>query len=139
MTKYPSIYSPNKQINAVQYICELLCQKKADFEHTRLPIRFWETMPAWNRYFRKNLRNVAKLLKIYDERAIINVLRSREFGRRYSIFTEFAEKLITQEQEKINLSKAVEKDIVVRSDINQKPRKQNIKRGILSKLAELED
>ena len=139
MNKYPSIYSPNKQINAVQYICELLCQKKADFEKIRLPMKFWDTMPKWNRYFRKNLRNVAKLLKIYDERAIINVLRSREFGRRYSIFTEFAEKLIIKEQEKINLSQAVEKDIVVRSDINQKPRQQNVKQGILSKLAELEE
>ena len=139
MNKYPSIYSPNKQINAVQYICELLCQKKADFEKIRLPIKFWDTMPKWNRYFRKNLRNVAKLLKIYDERAIINVLRSKEFGRRYSLFTDFADKLIIKEQEKINLSQAIEKDIVVRSDINQKPRQQNVKQGILSKLAELED
>ena len=136
--KYQSIYSPDKQCNALQYICELLCQKKAEFDKIRLPIRFWETMPAWDRYFKKNLRNVAKLLKKYDERAIINVLRSPQFGKRYSIFTDFAENLISKEQEKINLAKAVEKNVVVRPDVNQKPRRPNIKRGILSKLADLD-
>jgi len=138
MNKYQSIYSPNKSINATQYICELLCQKKADFDKIRLPMKFWNSMPTWDRYFKKNLRNVAKLLKKYDERAIINVLRSEKFGRRYSIFTDFAEQLIQKEQEKIDLAKAVEKNVVVRPDINQKPRPQNIKRGILSKLSELD-
>lgn len=138
MNKYQSIYSPNKYINATQYICELLCQKKADFDKIRLPMKFWNSMPTWDRYFKKNLRNVAKLLKKYDERAIINVLRSEKFGRRYSIFTDFAEQLIQKEQEKIDLAKAVEKNVVVRPDINQKPRPQNIKRGILSKLSELD-
>ena len=136
--KYQSIYSPNKQCNALQYICELLCQKKADFDNVRLPTRFWDSMPTWNRYFKKNLRKTAVLLKRYDERAIINVLRDKKFGKRYSIFTEFAEKMIEQEQHKIDLAKAVEKNVVVRPDINQKPRRQNIKRGILSKLAELD-
>jgi len=139
MTKYPSIYSPNKECSAIQYICELLCQKKADFDKTRLPMKFWETMPIWNRYFKKNLRQTAILLKKYDARAIINTLRSAEFGRRYSIFTDFAENLIAKEQEKIDLAEAVSKTIVVRPDINQKPRQQKQKKGILSKLADLDE
>ena len=138
MTKYKSLFSPNKQCNALQYICELLCQKKADFDNIRLPMKFWDSMPAWDRYFKKNLRRVAKLLKRYDERAIINVLRSSKFGNRYSIFTDFAESLMIVEQKKIDLTKAVEKSDIVRPDINSKPREQNVKRGILSKLSELD-
>jgi hypothetical protein len=95
-------------------------------------------MPVWNRYFKKNLRKVSKLLKIYDERAIINALQSQKFSNRYSIFTEFADKIIKEEQEKINLTNAVEKNTIVRPNINQKPRKPNVKLGILSKLSELE-
>ena len=136
--KYNSIYSPNKTCNALQYICELLCQKKADFDKIRLPTRFWDTMPAWDRYFKKNLRRVAKLLKIYDERAIINVLRGPKFDNRYSIFTEYAETIMVKEQEKINLARAVEKNIVVRPDVNQQPRRQNVRQGVLGKLAELD-
>lgn len=135
---YQSIYSPNKQCNALQYICELLCKKKADFDKIRLPMKFWDSMPTWDRYFKKNLRNVAKLLKKYDERAIINVLNSPKFAKRYSIFTDFAENLIAKEQEKIKLAQAVEKNVVVRPDVNQKPRRSNVKKGILGKLAELD-
>lgn len=136
--KYTSIYSPDKQINALQYICELLCQKKADFDNVRLPIRFWDTMPAWNRYFRKNLRKVAKLLKIYDERAIINTIKGQKFKNRYSIFTEYADNLIKQEQEKLALAQLVEHNKVERVDTTAKPRQQKTKQGILSKLDQLD-
>ena len=137
--KYLSIYSPGKECSANQYICELLCQKKAEFDKVKLPLRFWEIMPEWARYFKKNLRQVAKLLKVYDPKAIINTVKGKEFGRRYSIYTEFAENLIKKEQEKINLVNLAEKNIIERVDVNQKPRQQNVKPGILSKLADLDN
>ena len=137
--QYQSIFSPGKTCNALQYICELLCQKKADFDKVRLPPRFWDTMPTWANYFKKNLRRVAKLLKIYDERAIINVLRSNAFKNRFSLFTDFADGQIQKEQEKINMAKAVKKTVVVAPDTSQKPRRQNVKQGILGKLAELDE
>lgn len=138
MARYPSIYSPGKECSGNQYICELLCKKKAEFDKAYLPVRFWEVSTEWDKYFKKNLRKVAKLLKMYDERAIINVLNSPKFGKRYSIFTEFAQQLMDKEQEKINLEQAVEKTVVVRHDVNQKPRQRNVKKGILGKLADLD-
>ena len=135
--KYNSIYSPGKQCNSLQYICELLCQKKAEHDKVFLPIRFWETMPAWDRFFKKNLRNVARLLKIYDERAIINTIHSPSFKNRYSLFTDYAEKLIVQEQEKIHRAKEVVKTKIVRPDVYQKPRTSS-QTGILDKLANLD-
>lgn len=133
-TIYRSIFSPGKECNALQYICELLCQKKAKFDKVQLPIKFWNSMPKWNRYFKKNLRKVSILLKKYDERAIIHAINHPKFTNRYSIFTDFAEELISEEQEKINFKKAVKKTSVNRSDINEKPRKQKTKQGIKSKI-----
>ena len=138
MIKYSSIYAPNKQINALQYICELLCQRKAEFDKVYLPIKFWNTMPTWDRYFKKSLRQVGKLLKIYDERAIINTINSNKFRGRYSIFTDFAENLIKKEQEKIDLQRRSEYNIIERVDTNQTPRPQRTQKGILQKLAELD-
>ena len=138
MSKYPSIFSPGKECGELQYICELLCQKKADFDKVRLPPRFWDTLPSWERYFKKNLRKVAKLLKIYDARAIINVLRSPAFKNRFSIFTEYADNLIKKEQDKIILAQKIEKTVVVVPDVTQKPRRQNTQQGIIGKLSQLD-
>ena len=140
MTKnqYNSIYSPGKQCNALQYICELLCQKKADFDKIRLPLKFWDSMPKWFSFYKKNLRMVSKLLTRFDEKTIITVLRSEKFARRYSIFTEFAEDSFIKEQKKIDLERESQKVDIVRVDMNQKPRARKNKKGILGKLDDLD-
>ena len=138
MNKYKSIYAPGKELNALQYICELLCQKKAAFDKVQLPLRFWESMPKWNTFFKKNLRMVSKLLTKYDAKAIISVLRSPKFGRRYSIFTEFAENLMIIEQKKIDLEKASQQVNIVRATKNEKPRTRNLKKSVLEALDEFD-
>lgn len=100
-SRYPSLYSPSQYITAAQYILELLCEKKAEFEGTRLPIKFWQ-FPKWSKFFRRNLRQTHKLLKQYDESAIINAVKSPKFKNRYSIFTPYFLSLVEKEQVTLN-------------------------------------
>lgn len=74
-SKYPSRYSPGNYVTASQYIIEFICERQAAFERKELPIKFWD-IPEWRDIFKKYLRKVNGLLKIYPERAILNVLKN---------------------------------------------------------------
>lgn len=85
---YPSKYSPGAFITEAQYILEIVCEKKAEFDKTHLPIKFWN-LPEWRQFYMKNLRQVHKLLKIYNVHVILNTLADLQMGNKYSIFTTF--------------------------------------------------
>lgn len=74
-SRYPSKYSPQKYVTAAQYICELICEKKAASEGKTLPTFFWR-LKEWKSFFSSNLRITHATLKKYDERAIIKTLRN---------------------------------------------------------------
>jgi len=133
--KYQSRYSPDKEITAAQYIIELLCEKKAQFDGYELPLKFW-TLPEWKAFFKKNLRKVHSLLKKYDVRAIINALNSPLMKNRYSIFSKYLENIIQQEEKK--LVQDTKPSIINRQTVHSKIRSRQPTNNIIDKLNQLD-
>ena len=100
-SRYPSKYSPGDWVTSAQYIIELVCEKKAESEQTRLPVKFWN-LPKWQNYFKIQLRKCHSLLKKYDEKAIIRALNSQEGKRIYSLHAPWLEGIIKYEQILLN-------------------------------------
>ena len=136
-SRYKSRYSPDVYVTAAQYIIELVCEKKAKFDKTELPIKFWN-LPAWRTFFVKNLRRVHKLLKEFDEKAIINALKLPCFANSYSIFTDRFVDLVKQEQGKLDqVEPPTQTTEINRDTIDSKPRPQKIRPNLLTKLDDI--
>ncbi len=139
-SRYPSRYSPGSYVTAAQYIIELVCERKAAFDNTSLSIRFWN-LPEWKVFFSKNLRQVHKLLRSYNEKAIIRALNDFGFSKCYSVFTERFSNLIQKHQiklDKINSQKNIQQTPVVPNIIDNKVRPHRNEDNVLSKLKELD-
>jgi len=139
-TSYTSKYSPDKQITAAQYINELVCEHKAAFDKTKLPIKFWN-IPQWSNFYKRNIRQIAKLLKQFDEVAIIRALASPTFQKSYSIFTDRFIGLVEKEQSvlfKERDVKVIHKEVNRETTNNELRKPQKKTGGILSKLQDLE-
>lgn len=78
-SSYPSIYSPGKFITFAQYVAELMCGRRAKFEHTDLPAKFWESSPKWKAYFTFQVLWANKLLKKYNEHVILASLKEMPY------------------------------------------------------------
>jgi len=137
-SKYPSRYSPSNYVTAAQYIIELICEKKAHFDKTELPVKFWN-LPTWRAFFVKNLRQVHKLLKKYNERAIIAALKHKSFQNCYSIFTDRFIRLVQEEQIKIDAphEKKTIEDTINRNTVDSKPRQSQKTDNLIDKLKNL--
>ncbi len=105
-SRYESKYSPKGYVTAAQYICELICEAKARNEKKELPLKFWE-LKEWQNYFVFQSKYANKLLKSYDERAIIAVLKKPANSKTFSLAAKW---LIPQfEQENKNIAAADER------------------------------
>ena len=133
--RYQSKYY-DKKVTALQYIVELLCEKKAEFDKETLPNEFWE-VPRWGNYAKRNLRRATALIKHHGAPAIINMLNGVGMKGRYSIFTEYAESLIIKEKKKLDDEIGSQTVKINRNTLNSKPRQQEHKTA-LSKLKELD-
>jgi len=102
--KYPSRYSPEKEIFAAQYIIELVCEKRAKLEGNDLTVQFWKEK-KWAQFFKSQLRMCYRLLKRYSEVAIIKALKDSRAYRVNSLFAPWLIPIIEEEQAKIDLSK----------------------------------
>jgi len=71
--KYPSRYSPGKDVTAPQYIAELICEKRALSLHRDLPIHFWN-LDEWKGYYIYQIRLANKLLLKYDCSIILKAI-----------------------------------------------------------------
>ena len=101
-SRYPSRYGGSDNfVTPAQYIIELICEKKAKLDNRTLPLKFWNH-PDWSSFYKRWLRQTHKLLKKYDERAVIAALKSKESGLRWSLHTKYMMELIEKEQEKLN-------------------------------------
>jgi len=117
-SRYPSRYGGSDNfVTGTQYIIELICEKKARLDNRILPLKFWNH-PDWANFYKRWLRQVYKLLKEFDERAIIAALKSKESGCRWSLHTEFMIGLIRKEQEKLNNEKKPESSKEIRNRDN---------------------
>jgi len=104
--KYPSRYASLqvKLVTAPQYIIELICEHRAKFLKTELPIKFWN-QPEWAAFFKRNLRQVYKALKSYDPDAIIAALNDPEGLYKWALNTKKFIALMNKHQAIINRRK----------------------------------
>lgn len=71
--KYKSIFSPGKEVEAAQYITELVCKYRADSCAYELSDQFWKEK-IWQQFFVRQIMIVHKLRKIYSDEAIISTI-----------------------------------------------------------------
>ena len=138
--RYESRYSPNKYVTAAQYINELICEHKARFDKTELPIQFWH-LPQWKAFFMRNLRKIHKLLREFHELAVIKAVKSQSFSNCYSIFTEHFINLVNIEQAKLNLldQKPIDFQEINRDTLISTTRPQISQKNILTTLKGLDE
>ena len=72
MSKYASKYT-DRLVTPSQHIAELLCERKATKDKKNLWKQFWNDK-EWNSFFKRQCTLANKLLKLYDEGAIIQAL-----------------------------------------------------------------
>lgn len=119
VSRYPSKYSPKGWVTSAQFICELLCEKKAANKGDGdLPLQFWK-QKEWQAYFAFQSKHVNKLLETYDPEAIINAIKKRNI---WSAGAKWVDKVIAKEQREIDAAKAAAK----REKVGQKPKSEGI-------------
>ena len=99
-SKYPSRYSPNGWVTGPQYILEIICERKAKREGIDLPIKFWN-LPVWAQYYKSQLRACHKLVKKYNEKAIIKMITKNKTC--FSLRPKWVEGLIVNEFKSIKM------------------------------------
>lgn len=139
MKKYPSKYSNGKQVSAAQYITELICEKKAKLEKKDLHYRFWLNK-EWSAFFRNQIGSANKLLKKYDELALIKALSSKEAQKIYSLRAPHLGAIIDREQSKIELEKQkTESFNTIKRVKDSSGNTHNGKKNILNLIKDLEN
>ena len=134
--KYISKYSNGKSVSAAQYITELVCERKATRDKKDLHYRFWLS-PEWEKYFRNQIGSANKLLKTYPDKAIINALLTPKGKTIYSLRAPHLVAIIEQEEKKLEAeNKTFTKEVERKDKVSHA--KHNIKKGIISKLKDLE-
>lgn len=135
---YPSKYSNGKQITAAQYITEIICERKAKNTKKDLHYRFW-TNKLWEKFYKDQIASAHKLLKKYEDTAIIRALNSDKAQKIYSLRAPFLIPIIEQEQEKLqneNKELSLKLHRPVNVNFNRFIQKQS---NIISKLKDLDN
>ena len=135
--KFISKYSNNKEVTPAQFITEMICEKKAQYNHEDLYVKFWTTK-KWSAFFRNQIATANKLVKEFDPIAVVKALKNPKAKFLYSLRAPSLRAIIQQEQEILNsrnnqLSKTLERKEIVE---HKRPNKTN---NILSKLKELDN
>jgi len=99
--KYISKYSNNKEVSAAQYITELICENKAKKDTLDLHYRFWVNK-EWASYYRNQIATAYKLVKKYDDVAIVRALRNPKAAKIYSLRAPHLQPIIEEEQKKLD-------------------------------------
>lgn len=134
--KYPSKYSNGKTVSAAQYITELICEKKAKQDKKDLHYRFWTTK-EWEMYYRNQISSAHKLLKKYNETAIIRGLNNPKSSKIYSLRAPHLLPII-EEEERILQSQNTELSLNLERRENISFGRHNKQANIISKLKGLE-
>lgn len=113
--KYVSIYGSSQKITAAQYICELICSRRAKADNIELPDQFWlkgkMNANVWCNYFARQSRHAINLIKRYGEANVIDAIRNNPCI--YSLGNDHLEMYCEQNAEKFNKPK--EKTVLVSS------------------------
>mgnify|MGYP003651650675 FL=1 len=123
--------------NAGQYIAEMMCLREAESVNEGMPAhKLWNTS-KWKNKYRGQVTKAYQLLRKYDERVIINALKTRAGLRIYSLRNKRLTALLKQEQEKFETESAREiQDVDYKDTSEAKPMRPY---GSKSKLSKLRD
>ena len=137
---FPSRYANDTWVTPAQYICEYICEKKAQQDGKDLPHHFWQ-LKEWQTYFRSQVNTANKLLKKYEVKAIVAALKDKRTFRTYSLRAPWLEAIIIEHQrlleaqrEKARLEKVI-KPVVT----TQRPRQEKTKKNVLDLLDEIDN
>lgn len=142
--KYKSI-STSQPCSASQYCAELVCLRKRERENKgSLEFKFWNK--SQKEEYQTQIRLASKLIKKYGEKSLVSYLNSPSGRNVYSLgflhkskkfvlITDFVEKGVAKRSEELKIEEARPKRIVeVSKDTEYKPKKNNKKKTLLSKL-----
>ncbi len=74
-SSYPSKYSPGKFVSPLQYLVEIICERKAaHLKRGKLPIHFWRTK-EWEKLYKSELRAASTLIKKYSTGAVLEAVQ----------------------------------------------------------------
>lgn len=136
-SRYKSRYSPQGWVHAGQYITELICEKKAKVDKKELPLRFWK-LDEWNKFYRYQIMLANRLVKKYNEHAIVSALLDNRTWKTYSLRSPFLIRIIEEYEEKIELAKKISKQVEYDFTPKKTYDSANNKKSIISKLKELD-
>lgn len=135
--KFPSRYSNGKSVSAAQYITEIICENKAKLMKEDLHFKFWLT-PKWSAYYRNQIASANKLVKKYNPMAVVKALKDPRASKIYSLRAPHLAAIIEQHQKVLETQN---KNLSIDIDRKEKRsyRQDKTKKGIISKLKELDD
>jgi len=133
MNKYPSRYSPDKDVTPAQFITELICEKKAFQDNDELPKQYWK-IPKWAKYFKNQIATANKLVQQYPANQIIRALERIDARTIYSLRNPYLITLIKKEKKELP-AKLHKPDL---SSITEKPKRFE-KESRISRLRKLQD
>lgn len=132
-SNYKSRYG-GEYISAAQYLTELICEKRGEYEGNDLPAQFWR-MDKWSRFFREQVGAANDLLSRYSDKAIIAAVG--KLKRLYSLRNPLVEQYCKEEQAKLNVLDKMERTVI--PELNEgATHKPFVKAGKLGKLRDLE-
>ena len=142
--KYKSI-STSQPCSASQYCAELVCLRKRERENKgSLEFKFWNK--SQKEEYQTQIRLASKLIKKYGEKSLVSYLNGPSGRNVYSLgflhkskkfvlITDFVEKGVAKRSEELKIEEAKPKRVVeVSKDTEYKPKKNNKKKTLLSKL-----
>lgn len=87
--KFNSKYSHGKEVNALQYIVELICENKAKKDKISLPEKFW-LIDKWKNFYKSQLKQCSKFLKKHSELKIIDFIKKKHIYNLHASWIEEA-------------------------------------------------
>ena len=121
--------------NAGQYIAEMMCLREAESVNEGMPAhKLWNTT-KWKNKYRSQVTKAYQLLRKYDERVVINALKTRAGLKIYSLRNKRLATLLEQEQEKFKKQSAREiQEVDYKDTSSSKPMRPYGKKSQISKL-----
>lgn len=135
--KFISKYSNNKEVTPAQFITEMICEKKAQYNKEDLHYKFWTTK-KWSAFFRNQIATANKLVQEYDPIAVVKALKNPKTKFLYSLRAPSLKAIIQQEQDILNSKNKELSKTLERKEVVEHKRPSNTK-TILSKLKELDN
>lgn len=135
---YISKYSNGKYVSAAQYITEIICENKAKIEKRDLHYRFWLNK-EWAKYFRNQIATANKLVKQYDDKAIIRALKDPKATKIYSLRSPVLMSMIKKEADLLAKEKPIPTKTYNRNIDVSKKREIQRQKNIRSKLEDIDN